>query len=1245
MESPRQEPAMAAAEAPSMARLERAAFEVRQPIEIQAGPRPEFGEFARLTEGLERSEYGKLVEGLDRPNRDRLRDIERRAIEENRADDALAAARARIEEPAPREEWQHTQAEHVIRYTERQPVEVLTVLRDALRQDHREAVRAAVGRGETVRQDVLADYPELQRPKPAPETQQMGEFERLAKVEEAEGSGPVAMPGMNYTGFIEDAAQAVPGPGARAAARPIRREDILAPFVKALGVPIYEGRISGKGTLGLYWPTKEAVRIKRKSDIETAAHELAHYIDDRLFEGFAARRGGRSGGTRPWVRGPNHRVFAQELANISYDRNKVYEGFAEYVRLWMTQTEVARSKAPQFTAWWEQFVDANSHKWGPAIREAQRGMTAWFAQDALSRAKSKIGAARDINEGVDSVFSRLRQSVFDDLEGIRRMEQDLTGKLAPVGAYESARLTRAAYSMVEGTLTLGRIKRRPDGSFTFEGKGLKRILDAVADDLDSYLLYAVGKSAQELRQQGREKLFTEGEINAMVSLETPRFKQAFIEYQDWNRANVEFAQALGLIDPQSRRLWQRTQYMPFYRAGQKGPTKRAGGIEGNWGGIKKLTGGTDNIRDVLGNMIQNSATLITAALKNEARQKIAVLADDVRGGGRFMQEIAKDNQKVKVHIQDVLERIYESFGLNYRDVKKGNVPSGAEPLVRVLEQLAADNPGFLDFWTRGHAPLGDNIIAVLKNGKPSYYEVIDPVLYRGISSLNRESKNWLVRLLNGGRRIVQGTITLTPDFMAANIARDTLLGPILSRHGFKPFVDSVRGMKSRLTRDENYREFVANGGGFSSYLVDEAAFRKHLERYYTKKGIDYRTVADTPAKALYFLESLTDAFEMSTRLGEFRQARARGEHPRHAAYSAREVSTDFAMRGDSQALGFMYDSVIFLKAAMNGMDRLYRGVAHDPNRIHVAAKTGLLASMSVALYLHNRDNPRYQDLEDWDRDTHWHFFIPGPEGDLHFRYPKIWEVGAVASTAERTMEHMLDGDWKRYAKEVGKIVRNLFNFEYIPAVIAPLYEIAINRNRFTDRPIHTIEMERLEPFARSSPYTSRSIEQLGLASRGWLVQIDPAITESLLRGYFNTWAVYGLSLADAAAFDDAPSKRLDQYPVIRRFYQEEPARNTKYERQFYEMLKEATQLRMTMRAMERGGNGDIADELAGHPGIAAAKQLERANNRVQGLTRELHEVYKSSAFSSEAKRKEIDRLIAERNELFRNIAADVPMNR
>jgi hypothetical protein len=94
--------------------------------------------------------------------------------------------------------------------------------------------------------------------------------------------------------------------------------------------------------------------------------------------------------------------------------------------------------------------------------------------------------------------------------------------------------------------------KQADGSFKFAGKGLEEILRPVSKSIDDALLYFVGKSANELMGQGREHLFTKGEIDAMLRLRTPEREKAFAEYQDWNKGVLDFAEAQGVINPEAR---------------------------------------------------------------------------------------------------------------------------------------------------------------------------------------------------------------------------------------------------------------------------------------------------------------------------------------------------------------------------------------------------------------------------------------------------------------------------------------------------------------------------------------------------------------------------------------------------------------------------------------------------------------------------------------------------------------------
>lgn len=1005
-------------------------------------------------------------------------------------------------------------------------------------------------------------------------------------------------PGANYAPFADQ--MRAPVAKAKTVADlpdPLRREQIVGDLAKALDTTIYEGRVKGKRRLGFFRPSVSEVRIKNAADIEVAAHEIAHLIDHRVPEI-----------SNTWR---SDHALREELKSVSYDQKNVKEGFAEGVRLFLTQPDVLEARAPKVYAWLESFTQ--DHKYGPALRKAQDQMTSWFGQDALNRARSKIGSDKPLAEYFDRFWDKFRQSTVDDLHGIMQMERSMTGKLSPNGPYESARLSRASASIADGAIRFGYPVKARDGSFSWKGRGLEDILKPVAESMDDALLYFVGRSAAELMAQKREHLFTKGEIDGMLNLRTPEREKAFQDYQAWNRGILDFAEAQGIINPESRRLWQRTQYLPFHRVEQPGGIK---GKPGDWSGIQALTGGTTNIKDVLGNMIGNAAMLLDKSLKNEARLKIARLSQ-MEGGGKFMVKIEPGERMVKIGGDQVMKEMFKRYGI----------------------LTDGDAPAFFEFLIKGQPPAGNNVVAVLQKGKPVWFEVGDPLLYRALTAIDRPVQSEVVHWLGMPKRIGQLTITATPDFWMANIARDTLMGSVMSRAGFRPILDSLDGMRMRMTSDPLYKEWVANGGGLSSIYLDERHFRTKLEKFYGRQGIDYRTVLDTPGKILNMVETLGDAFESSTRLGEYKRAKAQGVNPRHAAYLARDVSTDFAMKGDSKALGFMYDTVMFLRPALVSWDRLGRGLAHDPNKGAIAAKAGTMALMSAGLYLLNKDDPRYADLPDWDRDANWHFFV----GEHHFRYPKIWEIGAMASAAERSVEKIIAEDPQGLGKDFARILGTTFNLNYMPQILAPLAEQATNRNSFTKAPIETPGMENVQPFLRSKPGTSETMKAAGMATRDLpeALQVNPARAEALLRGYFNTYALYGLMLTDQALFKDKmPEKRADELPVVRRFYASEPAKHTKYETAFYDLLQESKRLRGTMKELDEMGLHTVADDKEQSPLATEAKPLERAAKTLGTINNEVQSVRRDSTLTPAEKRQKLDALTVERNALLKQAVTE-----
>lgn len=241
--------------------------------------------------------------------------------------------------------------------------------------------------------------------------------------------------------------------------------------------------------------------------------------------------------------------------------------------------------------------------------------------------------------------------------------------------------------------------------------------------------------------------------------------------------------------------------------------------------------------------------------------------------------------------------------------------------------------------------------------------------------------------------------------------------------------------------------------------------------------------------------------------------------------------------------------------------------------------------------------------------------------------------------AERTTAKLLQDNPDGLGKDFARIIGNTFSLNFMPQIVAPLYEQATNRNPFTKAPLETPGMENVQPFLRAKPNTSETMKALGMATRDLpeSLQVPPARAEALLRGYLNTWGMYGLMLSDKAFFGDKqPEMRTDQMPVVRRFYSQEPPQHTRFETQFYDMLGEAKRLQGMLRELDRQGRPDIADQKEQGPLAGEAKPLERANKNLQGINAEMRDVRRAADLTPGEKRQRLDGLTVERNQLLKD---------
>lgn len=164
---------------------------------------------------------------------------------------------------------------------------------------------------------------------------------RMADDESSLGGEPDEQGELNFAGTPAAPAIELDAlPPTTAPRVPVNRTQIVKKLQERLkGLSIRTGNFSRPKALGIFKIRENVVRIKKPLDLPTIAHEVGHAVHKYLW------------GTTPNGRDLNSvplQPFASELGPLDYDQQKQrpYEGFAEYMRLRLTDPTAAAMAAP-----------------------------------------------------------------------------------------------------------------------------------------------------------------------------------------------------------------------------------------------------------------------------------------------------------------------------------------------------------------------------------------------------------------------------------------------------------------------------------------------------------------------------------------------------------------------------------------------------------------------------------------------------------------------------------------------------------------------------------------------------------------------------------------------------------------------------------------------------------------------------------------------------------------------------------
>lgn len=844
--------------------------------------------------------------------------------------------------------------------------------------------------------------------------------------------------------------------------------------------------------------------------------------------------------------------------------------------------DIALSVAPQ------DQPDAKRHAWMEGMDEV--------TVEALRRAgvwhNTKTWKER-LAEWKANWPKRFKQGMFDQFNAIKEISDK---------GYMLARLTKAADNALEAVLKVGKIYLDDDGAVNVDTSetGFLDMMSELNGEHERFISWMVGNRAERLAGEGRENNFSPEHITALKRLDLGRMEDGTLRAQRYrdiqkrfdamNRSVMDIAEKAGLVNREARKEWEHEFYIPFYRLleddgkGNPPPVLTKGLV--NQYAFKFLKGGGDVLQDPIQNVLSNWSHLIDASLKNQAAKESLVAAERV-----------------------------------------GAAVEADEEMVKYMARTMGNSRGAVSF---------------VDEGVRRWFMIEDPLLLDSLRAIGYNGFNGpVMKVMGKFKRWLTLGVTVSPTFRIRNVIRDSLsmIGTNPASYNFMSNI--IEGWKLTKRDDAMYAQIMAGGGvmRFGTYLEgDRATHVKHL----IEKGIDDQTVLDTKEKVAVALSEMWDWWqdvgdraENINRAALYQTLRdEKGYSHLAASYAARDVM-DFSMQGTWAWVRFLTQTVPFFNARLQGLYKLGRGAAQDPRRFGIVV--GATAMASIALMLAYKDDDDWKQREDWDRETFWWFKVGGKA----YRIPKPFEVGAIATVAERAAEAMITDDLtgREFAGRLWQIVSENLSMNPIPQFIKPMIELHSNKSFFTGRDIESMGMQNKSPERRFRDSTSAFARIAG--QNGF---ISPVQIDHLVRAYFG-WlgttivAASDLALRPAIGAPGKAAYRVDEVLVAGDFIRTLPSYQSKYITAIYDNIRKQDEVWADMR------------DIARTEGVAAAMDFKRENwdtlklrglykNAKKSLTKInqlIKQTQESRTLSADQKREALDALYAKRNAFAKKI--------
>lgn len=833
-------------------------------------------------------------------------------------------------------------------------------------------------------------------------------------------------------------------------------------------------------------------------------------------------------------------------------------------------------------------------------------------------------------------WSKLYTYFVDDLYPIARVVKENAKAALDVASdpYKLFRLVRGSFGKADHFIEHGTFEFN---SYANNGRGLKDILSPVKDELNGLRAYAAASRAIELEGRGKTTGLDMDAARTLVAdaERTTKYEPVLRELVGYQNRVTKYLKDSGVLSDATYNamLDANKNYVPFFRlmdpeAVQYGSGK---GMSSR-NPIKKIKGSERDVIDPIESVIKNTYTYLALAEKNAAGVKLIELLENPRKVRMLEWPAEKAEPGTAPRELPTPERTALEAEKGTELVRVDEPVVRDVTLAKELEALGLKDVPDEFFAIIRNNLTGDGKTSVFRDGKRETYKV-PPDIERAFKAADLETANLIIRVLAVPARTLRAGAVLSPEFMARNVARDFVTAFVNSKGLFTPW-DTIGGFMSLIKKDEAYQKWLKSGGANSTMVsLDRQYLQENLLQL--DKATDFTSAAWNVVKSpVGMLRVVSELMENSTRLGEFKKVAGDSNAKadiQAAGYASREVTLDFSRIGAKmRALNMI---AAFANAQVQGFDRTVREAKTRP--LNFAMKVGMgVTAPSLLLWYANKDDERYKDLPDWQKDMFWivatddwqkvndpsevtglpPYLLRNGGTEVNrgtlYRIPKPFEIGVLfGSGAERIAQSWFEHDPEAFKGFAGTLA-SITTVNVMPTAVAPIIEGATNHSFFQDGPLVPQYYEKELPEYRYAPYTTETAKVLSRAL-GTLPplkhadQISPMVLENYVRQWTGSLGMLMLQTADAGlrktgALPDPikPADTLADVPVVKAFVVRHPSARAQSIQDFYTAFSEAEQVYTTVQ--RRAKEGDIDAVL--RESSLAPEAMFRLNGIREALT-------------------------------------------